>query len=741
MIELTRPAVSGLIALVTLAGMMRPVSAMELIGYFPEWGPYLDPPYHARNLVDSGSAGKLTVLNYAFAVPAPNAEGEIVCTLDDSNAAYMAPYGAGDAVDGTADDASDLIHGHFNQLRQLKLRHPELKIQVALGGWLGSTWFSDAALTAESRQTFVTSCIDLFLEGNLPEVGGLGGSGAAAGIFDGFDIDWEYPITGGDTGVHHNSNDDVNLTALLSEFRIQMGARGHGDKLLTMAVPGSDFRGQNFRIGDYEPYVDWFNLMTYDFHGGWDNKTGHLTNLLTSPYDPSSDAFKLSVDNAVRLYRDGYEVDASKLLIGAAFYGRGWRNVAATDFGLYQNGQTAEGKYEAGANLWRDLAPLEAQGYAFYWDDKALATWLYSAVENIFWSLDDPQSLALKQRYAHAYNLGGLMFWEVSGDDDQGTLLSALHSGNPGEAIVSTTRDPALEITIQQPLDCAIALEGYDAIVNAAATAGTSQVEFFVEGASIGFDNRPPWSWAAFNLPAGTHGFVARVFDNEGRWDDSVPVRLVVYGTDSGISAWQTGVSYSTGDTVFYDGCLYRAVRNHVGSRVREPGGRYWELVGCQDQACLAGGGTGSAPDIELLSPMASDSFTAPADITIMADIVDGDGVIDRVDVYADDTLLVSNMPGPTPYSHLWSSVPAGSHLITVVAMDNDGNTSDASITVQVLSESGCPLPVWNPEMPYSKNDRVQYNGIEWKCKRDNQGVEPGTSPSRWTNLGPCDGQ
>jgi chitinase len=407
----------------------------QLIAYYPEWGVHLQP-YFVKDIVDNGAAERITVLNYSFAIPAPGPGGDVVCTLDDPEAAYQQWYYDSMAVDGVADTVDDSVRGQFNQLRKLKLDFPALKIVVAIGGWTGSVWFSDAAGDANSRQTFVASCIDLFLDGNLPLVDGAGGSGSAAGIFDGFDIDWEYPITGGDSGTHHSSNDDVNLTALLAEFRSQMLAWESNNEpehlLLTMAVPASDFRGDNYQINLDQQHVDWFNLMTYDFHGSWENKTGHQTNAMTSADDPSSDAFKLSLDNSVRLYRDVYEVPVSKLVGGAAFYGRGWKNVSSSNNGLYQNGQTAPGIYEDGSDYWKNLAPLEDQGYTFFWDDKALASWLYSPSDSIFWTLDDPQSLALKKRYSDAYGLAGMMLWEISGDDNGGSLIRALHSGDPG---------------------------------------------------------------------------------------------------------------------------------------------------------------------------------------------------------------------------------------------------------------------------------------------------------------------
>ena len=199
--------------------------AREVVAYFPEWVVHLQE-YYVKDIALSPSAKDLTVLNYSFVIPGPDNQGDVVCQLDDPDAAYLMKYSADKAVDDIADTSTQALRGHFNQLRKLKgvTGFEGIKILVALGGWTGSTWFSDAAQTPQSRATFVQSCIDMFIDGNLPVVDGLGGTGAAAGIFDGFDIDWEYPITGGDSGVHHIINDDVNLSALLHEFLLQLDA-------------------------------------------------------------------------------------------------------------------------------------------------------------------------------------------------------------------------------------------------------------------------------------------------------------------------------------------------------------------------------------------------------------------------------------------------------------------------------------------------------------------------------------
>lgn len=708
----------------------------EIVAYFPEWGVHLQP-YYVKDMVGNGSASRLTVLNYAFAIPAPDGNGNIACRMDDPYAAYRQVYDAGMSVDGSPDSAVQSLRGHFNQLRKLKLLYPDLKIMVAIGGWTGSTYWSDAALTAGSRQAFVASCIDMFIQGNLPAADGAGGPGAAAGIFDGFDIDWEYPVTGGDGGTRHNSSDDVNLTATLAEFRRQMDAVDP-ELLLTMAAPGSAFRGDNFQIGEDQHYLDWLNLMTYDFHGGWEKKTGHLTNLLTSPDDPSSTAFKLSLDNAVRLYRDTYGVPADKLVPGAAFYGLGWKNVSSTNDGLYQSGQEAPGIYEDGYNYYRDLIPLLSQGYSPYWDEHALASWLYSPSTNIFWTLDEPQSLALKRRYVDAYALRGIMFWEISGDDASGTLLRALDTGAPGGFVSGDSMDAGIGVEITRPVDCAISLEGFNVVVNAAAGAPGKdivQVEFFQGATSLGYDNRPPWSWAWFNLPAGNHELTAVATDSAGGFKRSDAVNITVYGRGSGLGLWEAGESYQTGDEVFYEGCIYSARRIHVGSRVRTPeNSRYWDLVTCSE--CGSGGGGNQVPSIEIVSPPDNSGFSEGESIAIAADAGDPDGVVERVDFWANDTLLDSDTT--EPYAYTWADVAAGSYQMRAVAFDDMGDSAQDSVHVTVATPGGCTLPAWEVGTTYQKGDQVQHNTIRWKAKRTSQGVEPGTSPSRWTNLGVC---
>ena len=174
--------------------------------YFTQWGIYANA-FYPKNLDTEGIAGKLDYLVYAFENIDPTNktcfEADSAASQDENNpnagdgagdsfADYGKSYGADISVDGVADTFNQPIVGNFNQLKKLKAKYPNLKILVSIGGWTYSKYFSDAAATDASRKKFVSSCIDMFIKGNLPLAQRLRRRGYRAGIFDGVDIDWEY---------------------------------------------------------------------------------------------------------------------------------------------------------------------------------------------------------------------------------------------------------------------------------------------------------------------------------------------------------------------------------------------------------------------------------------------------------------------------------------------------------------------------------------------------------------------
>jgi chitinase len=427
--------VFGLVVVLTLLVMTivpaagaAPKEKMEIVGYFIEWGIY-GRNYLVKDIVESGSADKLTVINYAFANAAPNENGQVVCKLFDEWADYQVPWSAEQSVNGEAVSWPNPILGNFQQLKALKEMYPNIKVLISIGGWTGSKWFSDAALTEDSRQAFVKSCVDMFIKGNLPDPGwgGMGGPGAAAGVFDGIDIDWEYPAYPGNPGNIYRPEDTDNFTKLLAEFRGQMDEI-NPDLLLTVATPAGWTRG-GIDLNAIHPYLDFLNVMTYDFHGPWDTQTGFQANL----YLPNG-TNDISVDSVVGYYLNN-GVPPEKLVIGMPFYSHGWTEVADQNHGLFQTaGGPAAGTWEAGTEDYKVLqAKLAAGETTRYWDASADAAWLFDGTD--FWTYDDPQTICYKTSYIRHKELRGVMFWELTGDTENGELISAIDSGlhRPGQ--------------------------------------------------------------------------------------------------------------------------------------------------------------------------------------------------------------------------------------------------------------------------------------------------------------------
>ncbi|WP_327044527.1 glycosyl hydrolase family 18 protein [Microbispora sp. NBC_01189] len=230
------------------------------VGYVPQRGAY-GATSTVRDLEESGQASRLTHAVYAFAnidptsltclngvtrPPAPDPEDpDQGDGAGDAWADYQRGFTAAESLDGRADPPDARLAGNFNQLKKLKARHSNLRTLISIGGWTYSKYFSDVARTAATRQRFVKSCLDAYIRGDLPGVGSRGGPGSAAGVFDGIDVDWEWPGEEGHLGNHVGADDRRHLTALLAEFRAQLDALGVANRrryLLTVYVPAEPDR-------------------------------------------------------------------------------------------------------------------------------------------------------------------------------------------------------------------------------------------------------------------------------------------------------------------------------------------------------------------------------------------------------------------------------------------------------------------------------------------------------------------
>ena len=414
--------------------------------YFAQWGVY-QRAYYPKNIATSGTASKLNIINYAFENIDPTNftcfETIKAADTNDSNpnagdgagdafADYQKSYDASTSVDGVADTWDQPLKGNFNQLKKLKAQNPNLKVLVSIGGWTYSKFFSDAAATPARRQAFVSSCINMFIKGNLPTgIGGdpAGGTGAAAGVFDGIDLDWEYPgSAGGHAGNHVSASDKANFTALAAEFRSQLDAYGAttGKHYLLTAFVSADPAkvSVGFDVPGLMSSLDYATIQGYDMHGAWETVTNHQSSLHEPAGDPSPANAQFNDELAVNTWVNA-GAPKSKLQLGVPFYGRGWTGVTNANNGLFQNATgPASGTYEAGIEDYKVLKNL---GYPVFRDNANGVAWLFNG--STFWTYDDPTAIGQKMAYIKSTGLAGVMIWELDGDDATGSLISAVNTG------------------------------------------------------------------------------------------------------------------------------------------------------------------------------------------------------------------------------------------------------------------------------------------------------------------------
>jgi chitinase len=440
------------------------------IAYYDQWSVYGNA-FYPKNLDTEGIAGKLNILNYSFenidpvnltcfeATKASDSTNESDPNAGDGAgdafADYQKSFGADISVNGTADVWNQPIVGNFNQLKELKAKYPNLRIVASLGGWTYSKYFSDAAATDAGRKKLVGSCIDMFIKGNLPVQGGYGGAGSAAGIFDGFDIDWEYPGSpNGHTGNHYSAADKANYTALLAEFRTELDAYGaaNGGKhmLLTAALPAGQDKIANIETNKVGQYLDYANIMTYDMHGAWD-ATGPTNNqdpTYQSPSDPSTPIApgteKYSTDGAINAWTNGdaaYGIPggfpAGKITMGYPLYYRGWTGVpAGSSHGLYQSATGAAPargiSQVAGTAYYKELTGLVDNPSTTFWDAASQSNYFYNGSE--FWTGLGSQGIQAKADYAHCHGLGGSMMYSLLDLDPSATLFNKIVTATDGSA-------------------------------------------------------------------------------------------------------------------------------------------------------------------------------------------------------------------------------------------------------------------------------------------------------------------
>ena len=451
------------------------------VAYFDQWSIYQNA-FYVKNLDTEGLAGKLNYLIYDFENINPSTdqcfEAEKATDPDpagendpnagdgagDMDADYGKPFPANEAVNGVADSTTQAIGGNFNQLKELKAKYPNLKILLSIGGWTYSKYFSTAAATSSSRLALVNSCINMFIDGNLPSDSDYGptygGTGSAAGIFDGFDIDWEYPgSTNGHLGNVTSPNDTADYTALLAQFRsslTSLTATTGKTYYLSAALPSGQDNIAEIQTSQIGQYLTFGDVMTYDMYGAW-NPTGPADEqdpLYANPNSPEPVVAPgnqtFSIDNALKAWTVGdapYSIaggfPANKLTLGVPFYYRGWTGVSAgSQHGLYQTasgpsaGQTDSGDVP-GVAMYKELSGIVNNAADTYWDPTTQSAYFYDGTN--FYGGEDAQSIQAQANYVHCNGFAGFMMFSLYDLDPAATLFNDAVNDMAGSASSCTT--------------------------------------------------------------------------------------------------------------------------------------------------------------------------------------------------------------------------------------------------------------------------------------------------------------
>lgn len=673
-------------------------------------------------------ADQLTHLNFAFLDFDKN--GELIFT--DKDAAIGAPVGMAGVQWGAANA------GILSALQDLRAQNPNMKIGVSLGGWSKSGDFSTVCANESIRRNLVNNVMKFIKYTNMDFV----------------DVDWEYPGSVRQPDLVDNKNDEgtkyasdadrQNYILLLKDLRSALDKQGielNRTYELSVAISAAKSTLElGTDIKQLFDTIDFANIMTYDMRGAWDEYSGHQTGLYTNPNDPLKSK-GLSVDDAVT-YLMANGAPANKIVIGAAFYTRGWQKVAKGNNtalpGLFGEAEIitkdadqspsrgasneaalkeGEGGRMGGVWSYRSLDKLKAAypDLKEYWDDTAKAPYLYSEKSGAFFTYDNVRSIQAKTDYVKAKGLGGVISWmaaqdaetNISGQRDEltKTIKQSLFGSAPltEKSIPSSNLD--VTVTVETFQEEWTKSEGYTiTIKNNAKKDESNEVLNLVEIAYETIKSPKIYIYTKSGATFSAAGYGSGTIKNENGYGI-----IDITSVSDGQTIAQ-GASYTFQIKSSHKAELNDIITVELAQRIIPTSAEISKQIVY-----------GTATDVPFLLGVADktiqvgDSFNPLEGITAR-DLKDG------------------NITSSIVVSGTVDNQKEGIYELTYSITNSAGQTVTAHCTITVKAKSDIPeeTNTYDPSKIYYGGEIVTYEGKTYKCKWWTQGMAPGSENGPW---------
>ncbi len=382
-----------LLFLLTICSLLQAQPCREVSAFYPSW-----KWYDRGRLVNPSTIdySKYTIINYAFLEP----ETDGTISLFDPYADKTLLVGEISPSAPRAYKSSKKIFKdwHIEGTSLVENAHANgVKVIASIGGWTMSKHFSTIAESEQKRRTFAKSCAELVLLYDI----------------DGVDIDWEYPGYRANGG---QPQDKENFTLLLQEIRHAFNVMQleTGKRLFITADFGAGLSHmERIEWDKVVPLLDYINLMTYDFYGSTPSRTNHHSPLFAPKY--GLDGF--DIDSAVRYLTERFQVPASKINIGLAFFGRSLKTKGQADIHVATKRLTDSQTFAAdkGAPAFYNILANVGK-FNYHWDDHAEVPFLKGKKLQTFVTFEDERSIKRKAQYILENGLAGAIVWDITSD-------------------------------------------------------------------------------------------------------------------------------------------------------------------------------------------------------------------------------------------------------------------------------------------------------------------------------------